>query len=208
MTTKPTKYQRNTKSTTKQPKRYCNLREGPTRQFAVNVAGERLRLIRMNEDKWVNGTLLHFAFFENSGQFTPWAGNDALKVQVRKAFKRWQDLGIGLKFEEVSDRAQAEVRIGFERDHGHWSYVGRLVLRQGPDDRTMNLDPADGIASGDYGIDVACHEIGHSMGLYSNAQMNAFATDTKVVDTINTPASTPPSTVSTWRFFIPMSKAK
>ena len=164
MATKPTKYQRNTKSTTKQPKRYCNLREGPTRQFAANVAGERLRLIRMNEDKWVNGTLLHFAFFENSGQFTPWAGNDALKVKVRTAFKRWQDLGIGLRFEEVSDRAQAEVRIGFERDDGHWSYVGRQVLRQGSDDRTMNLDPADGIAAGDYGIDVACHEIGHSMG--------------------------------------------
>lgn len=28
----------------------------------------------------------------------------------------------------------------------------------------MNLDPTDGIASGDYGVDVATHEIGHTLG--------------------------------------------
>jgi hypothetical protein len=56
------------------------------------------------------------------------------------------------------------VRIGFESGDGHWSYVGRQVHNQGSDDRTMNLDPGDGIANGDYGIDVACHEIGHTTG--------------------------------------------
>lgn len=145
-------------------KRFCTLREGVPRSFSPSVAGERLRLIRMNADKWVNGTLLRYAFFENTGQFKKWSGNDALKSQVRKAFKRWIDLGIGLKFEEAADRAQAEIRIGFESGDGHWSYVGRQIHNEGQDDRTMNLDPTDGIASGDYGIDVACHEIGHTMG--------------------------------------------
>ena len=32
------------------------------------------------------------------------------------------------------------------------------------DDRTMNLDPTDRISSGDYGVDVAAHEIGHTLG--------------------------------------------
>lgn len=50
-------------------KRFCTLREGVPRSFSPSVAGERLRLIRMNADKWVNGTLLHYAFFENTGQF-------------------------------------------------------------------------------------------------------------------------------------------
>jgi hypothetical protein len=145
-------------------RRFCTLREGLPREFAPTVAGERLRLIRMNEDKWVNGTLLRYGFFENTGQFTKWAGTNALKAQVRRAFTRWTDLGIGLRFEEVADRVQAGVRIGFESGDGHWSYVGRQVHNQGPDDRTMNLDPSDGIANGDYGIDVACHEIGHTMG--------------------------------------------
>jgi hypothetical protein len=118
----------------------------------------------MNQEKWVNGTLLRYGFFENTGRFTKWAGTNALKAQVRRAFKRWTDLGIGLRFEEVADRGQAGVRIGFEAGDGHWSYVGRQVHDQGPDDRTMNLDPDDGIASGDYGVDVASHEIGHTMG--------------------------------------------
>lgn len=145
-------------------RRRCMMREGPARQFAPNVAGERLRLIIMNQDKWVNGTVLRFAFFPASGQFSSWAGTEVLKQQVRHAFKRWQDLGIGLRFEEVQDRAQAQARIGFLADDGHWSYVGRQILNEGNDDRTMNLDPTDGIASGEYGIDVACHEIGHTMG--------------------------------------------
>lgn len=145
-------------------KRFCSIREGVPKTFASNVAGERLRLLVGNGDKWVNGTLLRYAFFENSGQFKKWAGNDSLKGQVRNAFKLWTDLGIGLRFEEVSDRAQADIRIGFESGDGHWSYVGRQVRNQGQDDRTMNLDPTDGIVSGDYGIGVACHEIGHTMG--------------------------------------------
>ena len=132
--------------------------------MSPSVAGERLRLIRMNRDKWVNGTLLHYSFFETGGSFSRWAGTSALKSQVRKAFQRWADLGIGLRFEEIADRPNAEVRIGFEAGDGHWSYVGRQVRDQGPDDRTMNLDPTDGISSGDYGVDVACHEIGHTLG--------------------------------------------
>lgn len=144
--------------------RLCALRVGPTRSLGPAVGGERARLIRVNEDKWVNGTNLRYAFFPNSGDFKPWAGSEALKQQVRKAFAKWSAVGIGLTFQEVGDRAQAELRIGFEHDDGHWSYIGRQVLRQGSDDRTMNLDPLDGIASGDYGVDVACHEIGHTIG--------------------------------------------
>jgi astacin (peptidase family M12A) len=74
------------------------------------------------------------------------------------------DIGVGVRFEPVTDRAAAQVRIGFEPGDGHWSYIGRQVLKQGVDDRTMNLDPTDNIGSGDYGIDVATHEIGHTLG--------------------------------------------
>jgi hypothetical protein len=145
-------------------KRQCSIRDNPARPFSPAVGGERARLILQNRDKWVNGTLLRFAFFENSGQFARWAGSAALKRQVRKAFERWAELGIGLRFEEIDDRRDAEVRIGFEDGDGHWSYLGRQVLEQGADDRTMNLDPGDGISNGEYGIDVACHEIGHTLG--------------------------------------------
>src|SRR5688572_20842219 len=146
-----------------QGRRKCMLREKP-RDLAPGISGERARLILQNVDKWVNGTLLRYAFFESRQPFTPWAGTEALKNQVRTAFKRWAAVGIGLRFEEVADRTQAQVRIGFLFQDGHWSYIGRQILRQGVDDRTMNLDPSDGIQSGQYGIDVACHEIGHTLG--------------------------------------------
>jgi len=144
--------------------KYCSERAGTVRTFAPNVGTERQRLIVMGSDKWVNGTVLRYAFFPNSGNFRSWAGTDGLKSQVRKAFKQWSDIGIGLKFEEVQNRGQAQIRIGFEDGDGHWSYVGRRILQEGADDKTMNLDPSDNISGGQYGVDVAAHEIGHTLG--------------------------------------------
>jgi hypothetical protein len=79
-----------------------------------------------------------------------------------------------VRFEPVTDRAAAQVRVGFEPGDGHWSYIGRQVLKQGVDDRTMNLDPTDNIGSGDYGIDVATHEIGHTLG-FPHEHQNPFS---------------------------------
>lgn len=165
---------RSPRTTTNQPpgpgaargglRRMCAIREGPPRQFPSTLSGERARLIIMHADKWVNGTVVKYAFFEPKEPFTRWAGTDALRSQARKAFQRYTDLGIGVRFEPAADRASAQVRIGFEQGDGHWSYVGREVLKQGVDDRTMNLDSTDGISSGDYGVDVATHEIGHTLG--------------------------------------------
>lgn len=140
---------------------YCSMRTSPPRTFAPGVGGERVRAIVVNSSKWVNGTVLHYAFFENSGNFKRWAGTAAQQQVVHDAIQAWTQLGIGIGFEEVADRGDAEVRIGFERGDGHWSYVGRDVLRQGSDDRTLNLDPG----AGNFDVDTACHELGHTLGL-------------------------------------------
>jgi hypothetical protein len=34
---------------------------------------------------------------------------------------------------EVANRADAEIRIGFDQSDGAWSYVGRDVIDQAPD---------------------------------------------------------------------------
>ena len=86
-------------------RRMCAIREGPPRQFPASLSGERTRLIIMHADKWVNGTVVKYAFFEASGSFKRWAGTDALRSQVKKAFQRYTDIGVGVRFEPVADRA-------------------------------------------------------------------------------------------------------
>lgn len=73
----------------------------------------------------------------------------------------WKSLGIGLEFEETADRNEAQIRIGFLRGDGSWSYVGRdnIDFATNVNERTMN-----------FGWDIlqqpdtAIHEVGHALG--------------------------------------------
>ncbi len=136
---------------------YCSVPQLPERQFGPEVSVERASLIRVMAKKWVNGTNLHYYFFLGS----PWGTSEAEKEVVRRAFRVWKDLGIGLDFTEVSKPEDAEIRIGFLRGDGAWSYVGRDVLHQGQNERTMNFG-WDISQPGE--IDTAIHEIGHTIG--------------------------------------------
>lgn len=138
--------------------RYCSLAPGRERVFAPEVSAPRLAAIRSRDKKWVNGTILHYFFFSDG----PNRGTEAEKEVVRSAFAQWKALGIGLDFAEVSAATAAEIRIGFVKGNGSWSYVGRDVLNHGPQKRTMNFG-WDITVPGE--IDTALHEIGHSLGL-------------------------------------------
>lgn len=153
---------------------YCSLPEMPERQFDPTVTPDRASLILVMSNKWVNGTVLHYYFFdqESDGEFVqfadgtqewrPWTTSEEEKDVVRRAFDRWKDVGIGLQFEEVSAREEAEIRIGFMRGDGAWSFVGRDILNIGTNDRTMNFGWDLTRHPGE--IDTAVHEIGHTLG--------------------------------------------
>ena len=153
---------------------YCNMPEVPLREFGSEVNPHRASAIIISDNKWVNGTKIHYYFFDQdtdgetvtfsngAQQFRTWVGEEDQKEVVREAFDIWKDLGIGLEFEEVDNREDAEVRIGFMQGDGAWSYLGTYVLEIGAGQRTMNF--GWDLTRGD-GLDTALHEIGHTLGL-------------------------------------------
>lgn len=152
---------------------YCAMRPRPRRVFSPAVTAQREGLINTFNSKWVSGTTLHYYFFDRptdgekvlftdgTTQLRSWVGEEEQRAVVRDAFGVWSSVGIGLKFEEVATREEAEIRIGFMRGDGAWSYLGRDILEHGPNERTMNFG-WDLTRSGE--IDTAVHEIGHSLG--------------------------------------------
>lgn len=138
----------------------CALPAMPKREFEPGISADREHAILSTGDKWVNGTNIHYYLY-SSGRFR--GANDQQEV-VRQAFRVWKDVGIGLTFTEVADIQDAELRIGFLRNNGSWSYVGTVALRVGQNERTMNFG-WDITQSGPNGLDTAIHEIGHALGL-------------------------------------------
>ncbi|MFT7723220.1 MAG: M12 family metallopeptidase [Roseateles sp.] len=160
---------------------YCSVRPGLAPAAGPGLVADRAQAINVLRDKWLNGTELTYYFYDQpsdgqtvmladgSSQFVPWSGPESQRQAVRKAFKVWADLGLGISFREVSSREQAMVRIGFMAGDGSWSYVGRVVRDIAADQRTMNFgwnignDP-----------DTAIHEIGHTLG-FEHEHQNPFS---------------------------------
>lgn len=151
-------------------RQYCSMPQVAERVFEPEVENDRQRLIQLVkfDNKWLNGTVLHYYFFDE----VPWRGTEAAKDVVRRAFQIWKDVGIGLEFKEVNVKSEAEIRIGFLQGDGAWSYLGRDILRKGINDRTMNF--GWDITRNPREIDTAIHEIGHTLG-FPHEHQNPFA---------------------------------
>src|SRR5680860_1159556 len=151
---------------------FCSLPEVPERQFDADVSPFREMLILLSDRKWVNGTKLRYFIF-NEG---PFSGNTANVNLVKDGFKVWEDVGIGIAFEQVNEIAEAELRIGFLRDGRSWSYVGRDNLDiPGQFERTMNF--GWDLTQDTRGVDTPVHEIGP----VSYTHLRAHETDSYLV---------------------------
>jgi hypothetical protein len=137
-------------------KHVCRVPQTPNRPVPAASDPRRQSSIRLLEKKWVNGSIIKYYFMDDPSM----AGSEKFKNIVRGAWAEWKAQGIGLVFEEVKQRELSDCRIGFMQDDGSWSYLGRDILRQPKNERTMN-----------FGWDIAAdpdtcrHEIGHTLGL-------------------------------------------
>ena len=145
--------------------RTCALPPVPERRFDGPVDPRRAQLIRVSDRKWVNGTTLHYYFFDRSsdGPNGRWVGAEKQRAVVRKAFKAWKDLGLGLEFAEAARREDAEIRVAFDPTDGSWSYVGRDIVDYAKDPNAPTMNFGWDLTT-PYGWDTALHEIGHTLG--------------------------------------------
>jgi Matrixin len=144
--------------------RICSTRKVPDRIFPADFNLDRMRSIIVIDKMWVSGTVLHYCFLNQPSKFK---GTEEQKKVVRDGFNMWKNLGLGVKFEEVLNPDDAQVRISFLADDGFWSYVGRDILNEEytkqSEGRTMNFDQY--LMRQPRPIDVTTHEIGHTLGL-------------------------------------------
>ncbi len=148
--------------------RYCAAKFPRPVRMPAGVHADRARLLQQTANKWLNGSTLRYWFFDKPAL---WVGAPAEQAVVRKAFAQWKALGVGLKFEEVTKQADADVRIAFLQGDGAWSYIGTDILTPREDARTMNFGWS---LTGADGLDTALHEIGHTLG-FPHEHQNPFA---------------------------------
>ncbi len=145
--------------------RHCSLPPYPAYAPPDGLEGRRRAALLSGRRAWLNGTVLHYCFL--GGRHDGEHGDGGQRDAVRRGFQEWKDLGIGLEFAEVADRTEAEVRIGFRRDAGSWSAVGRDALRVGTASRTVNFGWD---LTGASGRGTVLHQIGHVIGMVHEHQ--------------------------------------
>lgn len=126
------------------------------RDILSDMGGPALKAWGKPTNFWPQRSVLRVRFLNGSAK---------QQAEARKRFEAVDAL-VNLSFIFVTS-GTSEIRVRFDMDKGHWSYLGKGCLRIGQHQATMNLALGAG-AFGDFKEEwnrVAIHEILHAIGL-------------------------------------------
>ncbi len=89
--------------------------------------------------------------------------------KVKQYLKEWETYA-NIRFVFSNDVSQAKIKVGFKKDGTSWSWMGRDVLVNQSEGRTMNLGWLDDNTSESEFRRVVLHEFGHALGFIHEHQ--------------------------------------
>ncbi|WP_237276481.1 M12 family metallopeptidase [Tenacibaculum ovolyticum] len=117
-----------------------------------NAEGDKARGVSTPSKHWVNGQTIRVKFLNGTTRF---------QTKVKEYASEWEKYA-NIKFEWVSRNSQADIKIKFDANGGHWSNLGTDSKYY---EHSMNLGYEDN-GSSTYGFrSTTIHEFGHALGL-------------------------------------------
>ena len=92
-----------------------------------------------------------------------------IREKVKKYAKEWETFA-NIRFVFINDGSQAMVKVGFKQDGTSWSWMGRKVLVNPNNAKTMNLGWLDELTDEAEFKRVVTHEFGHVLGFIHEHQ--------------------------------------
>jgi serralysin len=110
---------------------------------------------------WAPGESITVGFYSEQ--------NFVVTNKIKKYVKEWETYA-NIKFVFINDVSLAKIKVGFERDGTSWSWVGRNVLVNSSDKKTMNLGWLDDLTNETEVRRIVLHEFGHALGFIHEHQ--------------------------------------
>jgi serralysin len=127
------------------------------------VATSTQALSGRTESMWSPGEEITVGFY--TAETTPQV------IERIKSFAGQWSLYANVKFSFIDDVSQAKIKIGFDRNDGSWSWMGRDVLSNPFGAKTMNFGWLDNNTSDAVFRRVVLHEFGHALGFVHEHQV-------------------------------------
>ncbi len=89
--------------------------------------------------------------------------------KIKQYVKEWETYA-NIKFVFINDVSKAMVKVGFEKNGTSWSWLGRNVLVNSSNEKTMNFGWLDDLTDATEFRRIVLHEFGHALGFIHEHQ--------------------------------------